>query len=124
MPLIDTWAWLEYFAGSKRESLRHLVEGPGVATSILSIGELADVYARDGSPGLEDRIRFIKSRGSLLTVTEPILRRAAVTKWTQRRNGKGLGLIDAVIYETARDHGLEVVTGDPGFEGLPGVQII
>ena len=125
MPLIDTWAWTEYFLGSPMGAKgRQSIEGPDVATSILSIAELADLHARDARPGLEEKIAFIRSRGPVLEVSQRAAQQAGFVKWSQRRNGHGMGLADAMIYETAREHGLRVVTGDEGFKGLPDVDFL
>lgn len=35
-----------------------------------------------------------------------------------------MGLVDALIYETARAHDLIVLTGDPDFGGLDGVEMV
>jgi predicted nucleic acid-binding protein len=126
MPLLDTWVWLEYFGGSPSAArLRAIVEGPEVATSVITLAELADVYERDGrSKVVDERIQFIRSRGAVLPVPEDAARRAGKTKWAQRKKGHPLGLADAMIYETARETGLTFVSGDVGFKGLVGVQLV
>jgi len=125
MPLIDAWAWVEYFRGTPVGArIRPYVEGGQPATCILSIAELADLHARDGRPGLPERLAFIAGRGPILDVTSQAAVRAGATKWAQRSAGHPMGLGDALIYEVARDEGLDVVTGDPGFVGLDGVRFI
>ena len=124
MPLIDTWAWTEYFLGTAAGAkVRPVIEGPDVATSIMSIAELTDSHARDPRPGLEDKLAFIRSRGPILDVSQRAAVEAATVKWSQRRKGHGMGLADALVYATAREHGLNVLTGDEGFTGLPGVDL-
>lgn len=125
MPLLDTWAWVEYFQGSAEGArVRPLVEKGEPATCILSVAELSDLHARAARPGLDERLAFIASRGPLLGVSRQAAARAGRTKWAQRGKGHPLGLGDAVIYEVAREHDLELVTGDPGFTGLEGVVMI
>lgn len=126
LPLLDTWAWLEYFAGSSADArLRSSIEGPDVSTSILTLAELSDVYERDGRTSVvHERIAFIRSRGAVLDLSSEAAVGAAGTKWRQRRAGHDMGIVDAMIYETAREHGLELVTGDEGFKGLDGVRMI
>ena len=126
MPVLDTWVWLEYFGGSAAVAgVKSAVEGPDVATCVLTLAELSDVYGRDGRAAvLDDRIHFIHSRGPVLPVSEHGARKAGATKWNQRKRGHPLGLADAIIYETAREHGLELVTGDEGFKGLDGVRMV
>lgn len=124
-PLVDTWAWVEYFQGSPAGArVRPVVEGPDAATSVLSLAELADLHARDRRPGLEARVTFIRSRGPVLEVSQRAAQQSGATKWQQRSKGHPMGLADAVIYETAREHGLELITGDKGFKGLAGVRFL
>ncbi len=125
MALIDTWGWVEYFQGSEAGAeFVPDIEGPDVATCALTFAELADLHARDGLPDLDARLAFIRSRGPVFAVSEAAARRAGATKWSQRRKRHDLGLLDAMIYETARENGLELVTGDKGFKGLPGVRFL
>lgn len=125
MPLVDTWVWVEYFQGSTAgRRVRPVVEGPEVFTSIITFAELSDLYGREGLPGLDERLMFIRSRGPVLATSQGAARAAGATKWAQRKKGHPLGLADALIYETARERGLDVVTGDPGFQGLPGVTMV
>ena len=63
MPLIDTWAWMEYFQGTKTGAkLRPIIEGPAVTTSVLTLAELCDIHVRYRRPGLDDRLSFVKGR--------------------------------------------------------------
>jgi len=125
MPVLDTWAWVEYFQGSPAGArIREIVEGADVATSVLSLAELSDLYAREGRAGLAERIAFIRSRGLVLDVSQRSAEQAGATKWAQRKKGHPLGLADAIIYETARENAMDLVTGDEGFKGLPRVRFI
>lgn len=125
MPLLDTWVWAAYFqGGAQAQRLMAIVEGPDIHTSILTLAELADVHERSKTPKLEDNAAFIAGRGPVLEVTHDIALRAGRTKWQQRRAGHHMGIADAIIYETAREHGLELVTGDEGFKGLDGVRMV
>lgn len=126
MLLLDTWAWVEYFKGTAHGARvgEVLAREDTVATSILTVAELGDLHFRDGRPALEERISFIASRGRLLEVTRAVAEKAGRTKWAQRRRKRAMGLGDAIIYETAQAEGLTVLTGDPGFKGLPGVEFL
>ena len=125
MPVLDTWAWVEYFQGSPAGArVRPLVDNGEAATCILTFAELADLHERARRPGLEPRLAFVAARGAILEVTRQAATRAGRTKWAQRANGHPLGLGDAIIYEVARENDLELVTGDEGFLGLEGVRFV
>lgn len=123
--LADTWAWVAYFldepAADQVEA--RLREGD-LATSIITVAELSDLYHREGHEGLEERLEFIAASGPILDVTLPILVQAGRTKWAQRQRKAPMGLADAIIYETARAHRRKVLTGESGFQGLPGVAFL
>ncbi|HVL48130.1 MAG TPA: PIN domain-containing protein [Candidatus Thermoplasmatota archaeon] len=125
MDVLDTWAWVEYFQGSRAGArLRPLIEKGDVATCVLTFAELSDLHARADRPGLEARLAFIARRGPVLDVTREAAQRAGLTKWAQRAARQSLGLGDAIIYEVARENGCDLVTGDEGFRGLDGVRFV
>jgi predicted nucleic acid-binding protein len=123
--LLDTWAWVAYF-GNEPEApqVEERLQAGEVATSLLTIAELSDIYHREGLGSLEERLAFIASRGPLLDPDAAILLAAGEVKWAQRGRGAAMGLVDAAIYATARAHGLTVLTGDEGFQGLEGVEFL
>jgi predicted nucleic acid-binding protein len=123
--LLDTWAWVEYFDGTPAGArVQRILESATVATSILSVAELSDLYTRRKSPTLDEKVEFVRGSGQLLDLDLRAVSKAGLTKWTQRARKHPMGLGNAVIYETARANGLTVVTGDPGFKGLPGVEFL
>ena len=69
-------------------------------------------------------VAWAAKSGPVLDVSQRAAQQAGFVKWSQRHNGHGMGLADAMIYETAREHGLRVVTGDEGFKGLPDVDML
>lgn len=121
--LLDTWAWIEYFRGTDQR-LRRRIEYQDHATSVLTLAELSDRHHRSRWRGYDARAQFIEGTSRILEVSSTAASAAGRTKWSQRKRGHRMGLADAIIYETAREHGLTVLTGDPGFEGLKGVEFL
>lgn len=123
--LLDTWAWVSYFDGSKAGAkVKDILDAAEVATSIVSVAELSDLHARTKAPELDERLEFMRSCGRILEVNLEVAKKAGETKWAQRARKRPMGIGDALIYETAKTHGLTVLTGDAGFEGLPGVEFM
>lgn len=115
--LIDSWAWTEFFAGTKTgEKVKTCVMDENQEIIISSIN-LAEIYrialSRFDESTAEKRRRSMLSRCFLIPVDEEIAVMGA--KLRQQRDW---GLADALIYATAVREGAKVMTGDPHFKGL------
>ena len=115
--LIDSWAWVEFFAGSKTgESVKAYVMDENQEIIISSIN-LAEIYRvaldRFDEKTAEKRRRAMISRCYLIPVDEEIAIMGA-----KFRHERDWGLGDALIYATAIREGATVLTGDPHFKGL------
>ena len=115
--LIDSWAWVEFFAGTRiGERVRTFVMDEDQVIIISSIN-LAEIYRlaldRFDEQTAEKRRRAMISRCYLIPVDEEIAVHGA-RLWHKRDWGLG----DALIYATAIREGAQVLTGDPHFKGL------
>ncbi len=115
--LIDSWAWVEFFAGSKTgESIKTYVMDENQEIIISSIN-LAEIYRlaldRFDEKAAEKRRRAMIARCYLVPVDEEIAIMGA-----RFRHERDWGLGDALIYATAIREGAKVLTGDPHFKGL------
>jgi len=121
--LLDTYAWIEYFIGSHNgEIVKKLIDSEKIHTSIISLAELSDKYYREGLAGeWEDRYKFIVSKSNIIQLTIEIAKNAGSRKWKLRESIEKIGLVDAIIIETAFQKGLIIVSGDPHFERLENV---
>ena len=121
--LLDTYAWIEYFLGSKEgEKVKNLIKHQIIHTSIISIAELSDKYHRENLiDEWRDRYRFIMSKSSILPCSIKIAKNSGFRKLELRKKNKSIGLADAIIVETAFQHGLMIVTGDLHFETMENV---
>jgi predicted nucleic acid-binding protein len=118
--LIDSWAWVEFFAGSKiGEKVKGYVMDENQEIIISSIN-LAEIYRialdRFDQLAAETRRRSMLSRCFLIPVDEEIAVQGA-----KFRHDRDWGLGDALIYATAVREGAKVLTGDPHFKGLKDV---
>ncbi len=126
--IVDSFAWIEFLAGSEKEGLvREILAGAEVVvTPDIVLAEVARKLSRDGVSRAVVR-RKVADISTLSQVT-PISLEVAVGVYEAelelRTNAKsrGLsnpGLSDAVILTTARILHGKVLTGDPHFRGLP-----
>jgi predicted nucleic acid-binding protein len=118
--LIDSWAWVEFFAGSKTgEIVKDYVMDEDQEIIISSI-HLAEIYRlaldRFDEKAAEKRRLAMIARCYLIPVDEEI-----AVKGAKLRHERDWGLGDALIYATAIREGAKVLTGDPHFRGLSDV---
>ena len=120
MRLLDSFAWIEYFRGSKRGArVRDYVEGEGpLYTPSICLTEIKSMYLRDGKDPTT-RIELIVERSFVVALDREIALSAADVKQKHR-----LHTVDAIIYATAQHRGLTLVTGDQHFRGIPNVEMI
>lgn len=117
--LIDSWAWVEYFKGSKLgEKVKRCIESDEKA--IVSAINIAEVYRwilRFYSEEVaEEKIGVMKERCFVIPVDEDI----AVTSARIKHKEK-MGLGDAIIYATAKKENAVLLTGDSDFKGKENV---
>lgn len=117
MKIIDSFAWFEYFAGSKRGAFVEacLKSGEPIGTPASCIAEIKRKRFREGKQFAQE-LAFIKANSSVLPLTEEIALRAGEIK--------ELHFADALVYATAVEHAAIVITGDPHFRAMSNVQLI
>ncbi|MBI2346054.1 MAG: PIN domain-containing protein [Deltaproteobacteria bacterium] len=120
--VVDTFAWVEYFSGSRLGNLAagYLNSGRTLTPTIV-MAELAAKYARERNPRWNPEYRFVLAKSMLVEFTLDIALGSGRVREQMRAANPGAGLVDAIIYETARAHGVPVLTGDPHFKGMPHV---
>ncbi len=118
MEVLDTFAWIEYFAGTRQgENARPYVEGGEAITPSIVIAEFTDKYQREGMNPTE-RLSFIKTKSAVSPLDDGLAESAGMISATRRKEVKGWGLVDSVVLATARAIGAKVVTGDEHFRDL------
>ena len=120
MKIFDSWAWVEYFKGSEAgKAVRAMIEGDEVlSTPAVCLAEIRAKYLSEGHDPTE-RLRFVKSRTSVIAVDAGIAEAAADLKGKHR-----LHMVDALVLACARSVEGELVTGDKHFRGIPGVAML
>jgi predicted nucleic acid-binding protein len=120
MKTFDSWAWVEYFRGSRAgKEVKDILEGTEVLfTPSVCLAELKAKYlAENHDP--TDRLRFVKSRTSIIAVDATVAEAAADLKHQHR-----LHMVDAIVLACARSAGSDLLTGDEHFQGVPGVVML
>lgn len=120
MKLLDSFAWIEYFMGSRRGTrVRDYVEGsePLYVPSVC-LTEIRSRYLREKKDPAT-RINLIIDRSFIVPLDREVALLAADMKHKHK-----LHTIDAIIYATSQHKGLTLVTGDQHFRAFPGVEMI
>ena len=117
---IDSYAWIEYFKGTKPGSLvRSYIEGDRAATSALTFAELREKYLREKWKSFPEDSQFIAARTTVVPLSRSIALLAGELNHLRKRAVRDWGMADSVIPATARSESAKVVTGDAHFKGLP-----
>lgn len=121
--VVDTFAWVEYFRGTKKgEIVRDCIEEGNAITPTIALAELSDAYERRGIPNWERDLAFIISKTTIMDLNQQLAVEAGKIKNEVRKKYKTqFGLADAIILATAKKTNARIVTGDKHFEKLKGI---
>ncbi len=121
MKFLDSSIWLDHFAETSKNSTAIIESDEVLECSILSLYEVEKrlLKLKVQPEKIEKVLHFIKSRGIILNLNELIICQAV--KCSVNYN---LSAIDALIYASAMEHNLILVSADNDFRGLPNTLII
>lgn len=94
--------------------------GRGV-TTWLQVMEVFHALLRDGTSESEARDLIAALQPHLIDFSFDDVLGAVGVRIQMVRKKRNLSYVDAIGYYVARKRGLQFLTGDPGFRGLPGV---
>ncbi|MBS3057068.1 MAG: type II toxin-antitoxin system VapC family toxin [Candidatus Diapherotrites archaeon] len=120
MIVFDTYAWIEYFAGSKKGvKVKEIVESTEqIVTPAIVLAEIKSSYLKEGKD-FASRISFISGRSSIAALNKEISLLAAELKHKHR-----LYLVDAIVYATAQSMNAKLLTGDLHFKDLELIEFL
>ncbi|MCL7412591.1 MAG: PIN domain-containing protein [ANME-2 cluster archaeon] len=118
--LLDTYAWVEYFIGSKKgEQVKGMVEDSNnvIYTPECCIAELKGWAIRE-SVDFEELYRIVRKLSDIQCITTGDWLDAADLRSEMRKKAKDFGMMDALILAQQRRLGCKGVRGDVHFEGV------
>ena len=124
--LIDTYAWVEYFIGSKKgEKVKKIIEDENnvIFTPECCLAEIKGWAIRE-SMDFEELYSIIRKVSDIECILTLDWLEAATIRSELRKTKKGFGMIDALIISQQKRTGCKVVSGDPHFEHLKDVIFI
>jgi predicted nucleic acid-binding protein len=115
--IIDSWAWVEYFIGSKSGlNMKNLLNNKNnkFITLECTVSELKSYCLRTGYDfGIVRSI--LKKNSIILPVLASHWLEAAEIKHEMRKKSKDFGLIDAILAAKQKEINCNIVSGDPHF---------
>ena len=122
--LIDTYAWIEFFQGSnKGYKVKDFLESTECFTSIVSISEITEWCFRNRLI-VAKFIKIIEESSVVLNLNKEIVKLAGKINFENKKLIKNWGMLDSLIYSTARIYNLRTLTGDRHFENLTDVEML
>lgn len=118
--LIDTYAWIEYFLGSKKgERLKELFDDDKneFYTVECCLAEIQGWALKNNQP-FEELFKIIRMNSTLTELTPHDWIDAGKERFEQRKRQKDFGLIDATLLVKQKELGGKVISGDPHFKGM------
>lgn len=119
MNLVDSSAWLEYFAdGPNAGQFRHAIEnGPALLVSSINVYEVFKRVLRQRDESTALHAVALMAHGWVVGVDERLALEAARLSVAHQ-----LAMAGSLILATARAYDAVLWTQDADFEGLPGVK--
>jgi len=124
--VIDTYAWIEYFNGTKLgEKVKVIIENSEniIYTNIITIAELSSTYTRN-------LVNFSKEKEVILNLSKifnidfKFAEEAGILHAETKKKNKHIGMADIFILLTAKKVSGKVVTGDEDFRGMKEVLML
>ena len=114
MIVFDSYAWLEYFAGSEKGKIvKKIIESNDeILTPSVCISEIKRKYMREKKE-YTSRIKFITTRSKIVKIDLDISLLAADLSYKRK-----LYMIDAIVYACALFIKSDLLTGDQHFKGM------
>jgi len=123
MFIFDTYAWIEYFIGSKKGTIVNGImeeQDETIITLECNLAELKGYCLRHGTD-FEVSYTILRANSEIRSIHIEDWLDAARIRHDMRKSRKNFGMINSLIVAFQRKNGGAVVTGDPHFKGLDDV---
>ena len=126
--VVDTYAWIEYFRGSRigEKVKEYLIQADYAYTPTIVLAEIARKYIREGMDlsVVEKRLEIIEEVSTIIGIDHKIALEAGkayveLLQYSKKQQLKTVpGLADAIVLATARILKAKVLTSDKHFKNL------
>ena len=121
--IIDTYAWIEYFLGSKKgEVLRKLLKSKEnkFITMECCLSEVRG-YSLKNNVTFAKLYSVIKANSFIFPVLRETWIEAAKVRFEERKRIKDFGLIDSLLVAKQKEMKCKIISGDKHFENMENV---
>ena len=121
--IIDSYAWVEYFIGSKKgEILRKLFsDKKNLFYTIQPCLAEINGWSLKNNKDFEELIKIIRANSDILDLTDNDWIWSGEERFNQRKKQKDFGLIDSAILIKQKEKNCKIISGDKHFKNLKGV---
>ncbi|MEK6895823.1 MAG: PIN domain-containing protein [Nanoarchaeota archaeon] len=122
--VFDTYAWIEYFIGSKKgKVVADYLENNEIFTPLVVLLELSYKSDKEGWD-LSNYLDFIKHRSNIVGINEDFVLSFGRTYNKMKKKVRDIGFVDVVILVTSLKGGAKILTGDSHFSGVENAIIL
>ena len=118
--VFDTYAWIEYFLGSKQGTIVESYMKESIITPFIVLLELSYRADKEGW-NFRQYLNFIKANSKITNVTEEFVLKFGQVYNKVKKEVPGIGIADAIVLLTAFEQNAKILTGDEHFKNLPQV---
>lgn len=124
--LLDSFAWIEYFEGSKQgEKVEKIISDPN--NEVLTCAAMvAEVMSKARESKKDENLAFMamKTLSRILEIDAGLAKLAGCIHAEMKEKVKDFGMMDAFLLATAQQTSAKIVTGDPHFKTMDNVEFL
>jgi len=121
--IFDTYAWIEYFIGSKKGEVVKSYFNNEILTPTLVLMELSYRFGQEGWD-FKKFLNFIKSKSTIIGVNENTILEFGKIYNLLKKKDKSISFVDAVIFALAKIENSKILTGDLHFKEFENVEFL
>jgi predicted nucleic acid-binding protein len=122
--VIDAWAWIEYFDATKHGlKAKEIIENCEIFTNAITISELVSKFLKKGKDP-DGMFNAVLSLSKIIDIDAELAKEIGRLHYEVRKTESNFSFADASVLQTARDLNATVLTGDPDFKRLKGVEML
>ncbi|MCH7567975.1 MAG: PIN domain-containing protein [Nanoarchaeota archaeon] len=117
--VFDTYAWIEYFLGSKKglKVKEFLERGDEIITPSIVLLEMSVKSNKEGW-NFEKQLKFIKMNSKVSGFNDEFVSSFGKIYNKTKKSIKGIGIVDCIVLTTAVLADAKILTGDKHFEKI------
>ena|SRR3989344_8735893 len=121
--IFDTYAWIEYFIGSKKGEVVKSYFDNEILTPTLVLMELSYRFDQEGWD-FKKFLNFIKSKSTIMGINEDTILEFGKFYNLLKKKEKSISFVDTLIFTLAKLENTKILTGDLHFKEFENVEFL